>query len=83
MKTNWIFDKNYNKWYYLDENGVMKKGWVKVQNEWYYMNSTGAMQTGWIKDNGKDYLLYSNGVMAHDITIYGYKIDNNGVAIKA
>lgn len=82
MKTGWIFDKNYNKWYYLDENGVMKKGWVKVQNEWHYMDSTGAMQTGWIKDSGKDYLLYSDGKMAHDTTLYGYKFNSDGSAIK-
>jgi N-acetylmuramoyl-L-alanine amidase len=82
MKTGWIFDKNYSKWYYLDENGVMQKGWVKVQNEWYYMDSTGAMVTGWIKDKDKDYLLYSDGKMAHDTTLYGFKFDSNGVATK-
>lgn len=82
MKTGWIFDKNYNKWYYCDENGVMKTAWVKVDGKWYYLDSSGVMQTGWIKDNGKDYCLYSNGEMIHDCDMYGYRFASNGVASK-
>ena len=84
MKFNtWYYDKILCKWYWLKENGSMVKNeWIKDNNEWYYLNSDGSMATGWIKDKGKDYLLYSNGVMAHDCTLYGYKIDSNGVATK-
>lgn len=81
MKTGWVF--NDNKWYYMNSDGAMQTGWVKVNNEWYYFDNSGAMQTGWIKVDGKDYLLYSNGQMAHDVSIYGYNIDSNGVAVKA
>ena len=82
-QNEWAYDKNNGKWYYFDDNCVMLQSkWQKINNEWYYFDNSGAMQTGWIKDNGKDYLLYSNGAMAHDVTIYGYKFDSNGVATK-
>lgn len=80
MKTGWVF--NDNKWYYMNSNGAMQIGWLKINNKWYYFDNSGAMQTGWINVDGKDYLLYSNGEMAHDISIYGYNIDSNGVAVK-
>lgn len=82
LKTGWIYDKNYKAWFYSNSNGVMLTGWQKISNEWYYFDTTGAMKTEWINDSGKDYLLYSNGVMAHDITIYGYKINSSGQATK-
>lgn len=80
MKTGWVLIDG--KWYYMNSNGAMQVGWQKINNEWYYFDNSGAMQTGWIEDNGKDYLLYSDGTMVHDVTIYGYKFDSNGVATK-
>ena len=80
MKTGWVLTDN--KWYYMNSDGAMQIGWQKIDNEWYYFDNSGAMKTGWIKDNGKDYLLYSNGAMAHDLELYGYKFDSNGVATK-
>lgn len=82
MQTGWYFDTKENKWYYLDENGVMQTGWIKLDNKWYYLNPDGSMATGWIKYKGNDYLLYSSGVMAQNTTAYGYTFDNNGVAKK-
>ncbi len=80
MKIGWILTDN--KWYYFNEDGAMQVGWQKIDNNWYYFDNSGAMQTGWIKDNGKDYLLYSNGAMAHDIQLYGYNINGQGIATK-
>ena len=82
MKTGWIFDKNYSKWYYCDEVGAMKLGWQKINNEWYYFDTSGAMQTGWIKDGGKDYMLYSTGEMVSNIDYVGYRFTSDGVANK-
>ncbi len=36
MLTGWQ-EKNGN-WYYLDNNGAMRKGWVQAANGWYYLN---------------------------------------------
>jgi glucan-binding YG repeat protein len=82
MKTGWIYDIKSNKWYYANDNGEMQTGWQKIDDKWYYFDSSGAMKTGWMNDNGKDYCLYSNGEMIHDIDLYGWHFDNNGVATK-
>lgn len=84
--TGWV--KYVNKegkdiWYYLDPRDCsMEIGWKKIDNEWYYFNKDGEMQTGWITVDEKDYCLYSNGSMIHDIDLYGYHFDSDGVATK-
>ena len=53
-----------DKWYYMDENGIMKTGWIKLNNVWYYLNANGDMAIGWLKTNdGKWYYLAQNGAM--------------------
>lgn len=34
------------KWYFFDENGYMKTGWIKYKTKWYYCDESGAMLTG-------------------------------------
>ena len=43
MKTGWVQDKD--KWYYLNEDGSMKTGWIQSSSsgKWYYLNSDGSM----------------------------------------
>ena len=44
LKNMWFFDKNYNAWYYLDQDGYMKTGWIQAGNgKWYYLYPSGAM----------------------------------------
>lgn len=82
-KFGWIYDKDKLKWWYKHKDGSYTKAdWEKIEGEWYYFDYKGYMCTGWIVVKDKDYLLYSNGKMAHDVTIYGYKFDSNGVAAK-
>ncbi|MBC2569094.1 hypothetical protein HGI78_17505, partial [Clostridium saccharobutylicum] len=52
-------------WYYFDNNGDMKTGWVQsADSKWYYLNSNGAMKTGWLQElDGKWYKLGSDGAM--------------------
>lgn len=82
MKTGWVYDENYNSWFYFNSDGVMQTGFVKVDSQWYYLNNKGEMCSGWIVVDGKDYLLDYSGVMYHDTTAYGYSFDSNGVATK-
>ena len=44
----WVQEEN-GSWYYLNSNGSMVTGWVKVSGKWYYLKSNGAMVTGWQK----------------------------------
>ena len=72
--------KSGEKWYYLDENGVMQTGWQKIKGVWYYFGgaSDGAMKTGWQTINGKTYYFDSEGAMATGtVTIGGTKYEFN------
>ena len=51
------------KWYFFDQEGVKKTGWVS-DGSWYYLAADGSMQTGWKFISGKWYYLYSDGAMA-------------------
>ena len=59
--SQWVNDNG--SWYYLGQDGVMKKWWVQVEGTWYYLNGSGAMQTGWLNDNGTWYYLEASGAM--------------------
>ena len=40
----WFNDKNYASWYYLDEMGNMKTGWIQDgSGKYYYLYPSGAM----------------------------------------
>ncbi|WP_252224512.1 MULTISPECIES: glycoside hydrolase family protein [unclassified Clostridium] len=53
-----------DNWYYLNDEGIMKIGWLEDKDgRWYYLDESGAMQTGWLKEKNKWYYLnpVSNG----------------------
>lgn len=61
--TGW---KQINKvWYYFDNNGYMKNGWILDAGTWYYTDYTGAMQTGVVEIDGKTYYLNDSGAMVN------------------
>lgn len=55
----------FNSEYYLDNNGIVQRGWVLFPGySWYYLNKeTGIKGKGWIKDNGNWYYLNQSGLM--------------------
>jgi glucan-binding YG repeat protein len=57
--------KENGAWHYLDNEGKMKKGWLKDTDEsWYYLDNDGKMKTSWLKDaDGSWYYLDNNGKM--------------------
>ena len=69
--TGWV--AHNNRWYYMDNSGVMQTGWVKLSEKWYYLESSGVMATGWVLYNGYWYFMDSKGVMQTGwITDRGY-----------
>lgn len=40
-------------WYYFDENGFRKTGWISWQEKWYYLNENGEMLTNTVTPDGK------------------------------
>ncbi len=59
-KNGW--DKIDGVWYYFDDEGWIKTGWVK-DGKWYYLSESGAMLTGWKKINNTWYHLNDSGAM--------------------
>ena len=63
--STWITDQG--KRYYVNDSGVMVKGWFKLSDGWYYANKSGAQQmNGWVKSGSKWYWLQGDeqGLMA-------------------
>lgn len=42
-KSQWFFDRNYGKWYYLGADGNMYTGWLLDGGKYYYLNADGSM----------------------------------------
>ncbi|WP_252232477.1 cadherin-like beta sandwich domain-containing protein [Clostridium sp. ZBS15] len=63
IKNRWHSDRSSGKWYYLDQNGYMKIGWLRDGDSWYYLDENGAMRTGWVLCGNDWYYLNNNGSM--------------------
>ncbi len=60
MKTGWHYDKEDNRWYYLDpETGIMAKGWRSIGGKWYYFTEQNNMET-YYYDPATEKWTYSN-----------------------
>ena len=83
ITNKWIFDKNYNSYFYLDASGNY------VQNAWvgnYYLKSGGYMAKGeWVYDKnyGSYYYLTSEGSYAHNTWVGNYYLKSNGKMAKS
>ena len=60
--TTKAWEKIDGVWYYFDDEGWMKTGWVK-DGKWYYLSESGAMLTGWAQINNTWYHLSESGAM--------------------
>ena len=82
VTSKWIFDKNYDSYFYLDASGNY------VQNAWegdYYLKSGGYMaKSEWIYDNnyGAYYYLTSDGYYARNTWVGNYYLKSNGKMAK-
>ena len=83
VTSKWIFDKNYNSYFYLDASGNY------VQNAWegdYYLKSGGYMaKKEWIYDKnyGAYYYLTSDGYYARNTWVGNYYLKSNGKMAKS
>jgi fructan beta-fructosidase len=57
------WQENERKWYYLDDLGERKTGWINDNDKWYYLDNSGEMKVGWVNDNGRWYYLQPSGEM--------------------
>lgn len=83
VTSKWIFDKNYNSYFYLDASGNY------VQNAWvgnYYLKSGGYMaKSEWIYDKnyGAYYYLTSEGSYSYSTWVDSYYVKSNGKMAKS
>ena len=83
VTSKWIFDKNYDSYFYLDASGNY------VQNAWvgnYYLKSGGYMaKSEWIYDKNYSsyYYLTSEGSYARNTWVGDYYLKSNGKMAKA
>ena len=64
LANKWFYDRNYAHYYYFDQDGFMKTGWLYNSGNWYYLDASGAMQVGWLALGSNWYYLKSDGTMA-------------------
>lgn len=57
------WDRINDKWYFFDQNGIMKVGWIWHNDHWYYCLPEGPMATGWNNINEKWYYMNESGIM--------------------
>jgi sialidase-1 len=63
MMTGWIFDADYDGWFYTNELGIMVTGWHKIGGYWYYFQT---------ESDGKQ------GLMAANQFIEGFYVNSDG-----
>ena len=67
-EKEWVYDKNYNSWFFIKEGGSYANSeWMKLGGSWYYFKRGGYMSTNtWLGN----YYLKSDGKMAESEWIY-------------
>ena len=67
-EKEWVYDKNYNSWFFIKEGGSYANSeWMKLGGSWYYFKRGGYMSTNTWLDS---YYLKSDGKMAEKEWIY-------------
>lgn len=72
VQQGWLFDKQYQSWFYIKENGnCADKEWIFENGHYYYLKSGGYMTANeWIWDKESWFYLKSDGKMAEKEWVY-------------
>ena len=75
VQQGWLFDKQYQSWFYIKENGNhADKEWIFENGHYYYLKSGGYMAVNeWILDKESWFYLKSDGKMADKEWVYDSK----------
>ena len=75
VQQGWLFDKQYQSWFYIKENGKhAEKEWIFENGHYYYLKSGGYMAANeWILDKESWFYLKSDGKMADKEWVYDSK----------
>lgn len=74
VQQGWLFDKQYQSWFYIKENGnYADKEWIFENGHYYYLKSGGYMAANeWIWDKESWFYLKFDGKMAEKEWVYDY-----------
>lgn len=72
VQQGWLFDKQYQSWFYIKENGnYADKEWIFENGHYYYLKSGGYMAANeWIWDKKSWFYLKFDGKMAEKEWVY-------------
>ena len=75
VQQGWLYDKQYQTWFYIKENGNhADKEWIFENGHYYYLKSGGYMAVNeWIWDKESWFYLKSDGKMAEKEWLYDDK----------
>ena len=75
VQQGWLFDKQYQSWFYIKENGNhADKEWIFESGHYYYLKSGGYMAANeWIWDKESWFYLKSDGKMTEKEWLYDSK----------
>ena len=75
VQQGWLFDKQYQSWFYIKENGNhAEKEWIFENGHYYYLKSGGYMAANeWIWDKESWFYIKSDGKMAEKEWLYDAK----------
>ena len=75
VQQGWLFDKQYQSWFYIKENGNhAEKEWIFENGHYYYLKSGGYMAVNeWILDKESWFYFKSDGKMAEKEWLYDAK----------
>ena len=75
VQQGWLYDKQYQSWFYIKENGNhAEKEWIFENGHYYYLKSGGYMAANeWIWDKESWFYFKSDGKMADKEWLYDSK----------
>lgn len=75
VQQGWLYDKQYQSWFYIKENGNhADKEWIFEDGHYYYLKSGGYMAANeWIWDKESWFYLKSDGKMTEKEWLYDSK----------
>lgn len=75
VQQGWLYDKQYQSWFYIKENGKRaEKEWIFENGHYYYLKSGGYMAANeWIWDKESWFYLKSYGKMTEKEWLYDSK----------
>lgn len=81
--TGWAYDADEEQWRFMDEDGVVTKGWLYQGGAWYWFDSSGLMYNrGFRMVDGHKYYFYEDGQMAANQYVEMDYYDENGLRDK-